>query len=344
MGKKWDQFIMINIRFIRLSIRPIVLGVAAFLLTVSCGTYSTPSSNLEVSSVPRSDCRLIQHAMGETCVPLNLQRIVTIDPFSLENVLALGIKPTGYAISPDWLEKRDYLRDRLAGVDYAGDHRQPSLESILALNPDLILGLEVESEAIYRQLEQIAPTVLFPFETSGQWKDILRQNADALGKANVANERLAEYEARLDDFKTQMNVKQASLENPAESLEVSVVRVYPNALSIYSSDTFIGTIIEDAGLSQAAVPTQSRDLNISKENLSLADGDVIFLWSNESGQSQQEVETEIANLKDDPLWQQLNAVQTDRVYQVPSYWIGSSILTAHAVIDDLFNYLLETQP
>lgn len=326
---------MINSQRIRRFIRSRFLpGILAFLLAASCGFNSTQSGN-SITPVS-SDCRLIQHTMGETCVPLNPQRIVTIGPFSLENVLAFGLKPIGYAIAPDWLEKRDYLRDRLAGIEDAGSHNQPSLEKILALKPDVILGLELESEAIYRQLSQIAPTVIVPFETSAQWKDILMKNAEALGQVEAANALMAGYETRLDGFKRQM---QSTYPDP---LEVSVVRLYPNAMAIYAEDSFIGTILEDVGLESSVAASQALRLNLSKETLHLADGDAIFVWSNEVGDNQQQIQAELESLKADPLWQQLDAVQNDRVYEVPSYWIGSSILTAHAVLDDLSNALLET--
>lgn len=328
-------------------IQRFLLGMFAFLLITSCGANSlhseTPADGINsFPSSPTSNCRVVQHAMGETCVPLNPQRVVTIDPFSLENVLALGMQPVGVAISSDWLEKRDYLRNRLSGVEIVGNHNQPNLEKILTVNPDLILGLELESEAAYRQLAQIAPTVLLNFETSGQWKDILMNNAVALGKTDVAKQVMAKYVARLDEFKSEVKPSADSTGND-QALKVSIIRISPNTISIYTKNTFIGTIIEDAGLARPPAQNQTDNLEISKESLSIANGDVIFLWSNETGQAQKETQTKIAKVTDDPLWQQLNAVQQGKVYQVPSYWIGSSILTAHAVIDDLFRYLVATQ-
>lgn len=315
-------------------------------LVSACGNNSSPSS-ISSSQLQTPDCRVVEHAMGETCVPLNPQRVVTIDPFSLENVLAFGIQPVGVAVSSDWLEDRDYLRDRLSDVEVIGDFNyQPSLEKILALKPDLILGL-TKVEKNYSQLIQIAPTVLFDLESSGQWKDILMHNANSLGKTDVANHLMADYNARLNDFKTQMSVGAAFPEkNHPQQFEVSIIRIYPNIISIYTSDTFVGSIVEDVGLARPSTqnqPGQSGQLNISKESLQIADGDVIFLWSSESGQIRQEVQTKIAKLKADPLWQRLNAVQQEQVYEVPSYWIGSSILSANAVIDDLFKYLVKKQ-
>jgi iron complex transport system substrate-binding protein len=315
----------------RFSLALLTLITLIFCLVVACGNDPSPS-DIPHASLQTSDCRVVKHVMGETCVPLHPQRVITIDPFSLENVLAFGIQPVGIAASSDWLSDRDYLRDRLSTVESIGDFDQPNLEKILALKPDLILGL-TETDQVYSQLRQIAPTVLFDFETSGQWKDILMHTADALGKTDIANQIMTTYSDRLDQF-------QARMGDRLPELEVSVIRIYPNTISIYASNTFVGSIIEAAGLARPPLQSPTGQLDISKESLQIADGDVIFLWSHESGQARQKVQTEIAKLKADPLWQKLNAVQQGQVYEVPSYWIGSSILSAHAVVDDLFKYLV----
>jgi iron complex transport system substrate-binding protein len=320
------------LRFQLLTLITIVL-----CLVSACGDHSS-STNISNAQLQPSDCRVIKHAMGETCVPRNPQRVVTIDPFSLENVLAFGIQPVGVAASSDWLEDRDYLRDRLPDIEIIGDFGQPNLEKILVLKPDLILGLSATKD-VYPQLSQIAPTVLFDFTSSGQWKSILMHNANSLDKTDVANQLMAGYNNRLNNFKTRMRVNATSPKENPQQLEVSIIRIYPNTISIYTHDTFVGSIVKDAGLTRPPAHHQSGQLSISKESLQVADGDVIFLWSNETGRVQQEMQTKIAQLKADPLWQNLNAVQQGRVYEVPSYWIGSSILTANVVLDDLFKYL-----
>lgn len=53
------------------------------------------------------------------------------------------------------------------GIVNLGDVEAVNLERVLALKPDLILGL-ANSAAPYSQLSQIAPTVLVDFEHSGE--------------------------------------------------------------------------------------------------------------------------------------------------------------------------------
>ncbi|WP_143167858.1 ABC transporter substrate-binding protein [Chroogloeocystis siderophila] len=188
------HFLVSGVFFKYFSFHLLILIALVLCLVSACDNNF--SSNSVSNSPLQSDCRIVEHAMGKTCVPLNPQRVVTIDPFSLENVLAFGIQPVGVAASSDWLEDRDYLRDSLLNIETVGDFTQPSLEKILTLKPDLILGL-TEDKKIYSQLMQIAPTILFDFASSGQWKDILMHNAETLGMTDVANQLMMAYSEAL---------------------------------------------------------------------------------------------------------------------------------------------------
>ncbi len=140
------------------------------------------------------------------------------------------------------------------------------------------------------------------------------------------------YNRRLAEFKAEMG-------DEAQSLEVSVVRIFPDRLRLYQRGSFSGQILAEAGLSRP--PTQDSDerlwREVSRESIQDADGDVIFVWSLGNG-----AEQALKQLQADSLWSQLEAVQKGQVYEVPGYWIGSGPLAANAVIDDLFTHLLGT--
>lgn len=134
---------------------------------------------------------------------------------------------------------------------------------------------------------------------------------------------------------------------------VSVIRIYPNSISLYLRDSFPGTVLQDAGLSRPA----TQDLNaadslrlvnnpiqasISQELLDQADADVLFVWTAENRrEANQEAQQALAALQNNPLWKSLSVVQRNQVYFVPSYWIGSGPIAANLILDDLFKYLVE---
>ncbi|WP_250123966.1 iron-siderophore ABC transporter substrate-binding protein [Chroococcidiopsis sp. CCMEE 29] len=325
-------------------LKPALVAILMIAVVAAC-SGKTPQSREAILSNSQSaaDVRAITHAMGETRVPVNPQRVVALLG-SLDNILALGVNPIGSAdvVKP-------YLEDRAKGIESVGNDLEPNLETILALKPDMILGLALASEvSIYGKLSQIAPTVLAPSEHSGEWKEVLMKQAEALGKTEKAEQMMTDYYTRLEKFKAQMGDR-------LNQIQVSVVRVYPESINLYLKDSFCGTVLQDAGLSRP--PSQDLDaaaakfisgnsiqLSISKELLEQADGDVIFLWTTGSNQEiAQQAKTALARLKADPLWSQLKAVKQGKVYEVPGYWIGDGPLAANAVIDDLFKYLVPSE-
>lgn len=314
----------------------LLMGFTIFCV-VACGNNS-PKTTLLSSSLPASEYRVVNHAMGATKVLVNPQRIVTLDGSAIENVLALGNKPVGTVLNGSLDEQPAFLRENLANAKLLGSFDQPNLEKILALKPDLILGDKGIAENIYPQLSQIAPTVLAEYNGSDSWKEMLKLHAEALGKSPAAEQIMSKYYARLAQLKAQMGDR-------LQETEVSVVRVYPQGISLYQRGSFSGSILADAGLSRPASQRQEEvQQQISKERVLDADGDAIFLWSysdDYQGDSQNQ-QTISQSLKADPLWLKLKAVQQGKVYEVPDYWIGFGPLAADAVVDDLFKYLVNT--
>lgn len=156
--------------------------------------------------------------MGETCVPLNPQRIVVLDSEMLEAAIALDEKPVGspleYVMSPVPTE----------GIEDLGDVEAINLERVLALKPDLILGL-ADLTAPYSQLSQIAPTVLVDFEHSGEWKERFAFVGEVLGKSEEVDRVMSDYYQRAKEFQQKIN---------ASDIEVSIVRIYPTQINLYT--------------------------------------------------------------------------------------------------------------
>jgi len=330
-----DSYIKINsfTRWLRFGI----LIFCTLLLVVAChrGGYIPV-----VDSNTNAACRHVEHAAGTTCIPENFQRLVTLDSASFENAIALGVQPVGGVIA-DFLS---YLQDKVTGVKNIGKFGEPNLESILTLKPDLVLGSEYQ-QYIYTTASKIAPTVLFNFEHSGKWKEVFTNISVALGKQAVGQQVMANYYQRLEEFKQQMG-------DDLAKIKVSVVRVYPNNINLYLRDSFCGTVLQDAGLSRPdsqnftaseadKLFNNSIQMSVGYELIEQADGDVIFIWTSENtAEGNETAQKKLEQLKSSPLWQNLKAVQHNKVYLVPDYWIGSGILAANAIVDDLFKYLV----
>jgi len=303
---------------------------------VSACTGSSPKRITTNSQEVVGECRRIEHVMGETCVPNNPQRVIVLhDYLGLDAVIALGIQPigavgnyTGPSPFPPWL--KDYTRE----MELVGTARQPNLEKILMLNPDLIVTLEGEGhDRIYKQLSQIAPTVIVPSERA------IFPEVRFLGKVFGRTERA---QALLDEYQQRLQAFRAAMGDRLTTLEVSLVRFLPEGVRIEGDSYNVGKIMKDAGLRRPSAQRIDQPMMISLEQIEKIDGDVMFVNTIAAPQLEGKANQLLEEFRQHPLWSKLKAVQNDRFYEVDPYlWSGNGILWAYEIIDDLFDYLIE---
>jgi iron complex transport system substrate-binding protein len=313
---------------VRLIIRWLLLGILGFSLATSCSYRSEDISSLKQ---PVSECRIVQHMFGEACVPADPQRIVTLSLPTLGHALRLGVKPIGSTYI-DGKYSLPYLENKLDGIDVLGSDR-PNLERLLSLQPDLIVGLEWE-EAIYPLLSRIAPTVLDDWGGTENWRDHFNFVAEVLGKQTEAQQTWDHYYQRIEQLKQ-------ALGDRYQNKTISLVFLAPGVIFSEAKGSFPDSILKDVGLQRPAsqdVIVPFTQLQFSEEELNKADGDILLV----GGLTKDDQDT-LEKLKQKPLWQQLRAVQRNRVYVIDYMtWRGGNLLAADAVIDDLFQYLVNT--
>lgn len=272
-------------------------AMAVGMLLSGCSGGSTADSDARAEEQTRQ----VQHAMGVAEVPEDPQRVVVLDTGELDDALALGVKPVGAVrvdVSKDYLS---YLEGQTEGIEMVGSISEPNLEKIAALQPDLILSSTVRSEAIYGQLEKIAPTVLAP-DLGDTWKENFRLYAEALNKEEEAEELISDFEADAA----------AVGEKIGEGKTLGIVRFIPGEIRVYSDKSFHGTIIEDMGL-QVPAPAVGEDtfLSVSPEQVTRAEAD--FLYTSTYGDP---TETDQAKVLGGPLWKTLPAVESGDVHEI----------------------------
>ncbi|MEM1310563.1 MAG: iron-siderophore ABC transporter substrate-binding protein, partial [Cyanobacteria bacterium P01_H01_bin.153] len=293
-------------------------------------------SDRDVDAGPPPATQLIEHALGKTEVPLQPKRVVVMQPvIDLDNLLALGIKPIGLAAftADRPFPVPPYLASQTAGIETVGDLTQPNLEKTLLLDPDLIIISESQRR-LYRQLSNIAPTVSLSLRVS-QWQDRFLALAEAVNQTERAGQLLDEYDHKVDAFRQ-------TLGDRLQGVDVSYIRVRTDGIFLYVKSSPVGDVMTDLGLqrppAQDVVLRRSPRIPISLEELDKADGDIMFVFGTEFGDTQDM----FAQLQTNPLWQQLHAVQTNQVHVVTeTYWSFPGIQGANLLIDDLTQYLTQ---
>ncbi|MBE9052026.1 iron-siderophore ABC transporter substrate-binding protein [Nostocales cyanobacterium LEGE 11386] len=304
------------------------LTLLAIVLFSACANNVSQTLTNSAVLLP-SQCRIVKHMMGETCVPNDPQRIVVLDEASLEIALTLGLKPVGASVF--FGDVSAYLQKKAQGVAMVGDSGQPNLEKILTLKPGVILSVSnlTQRGSLYNQLSQIAPTVICEWWNGKivRWKECFQSFAEALGESSEADIIINDYQQRVTKL-------QQALGDSLNTTEVSLVRIYADRIRLRGEGQGISSmVIQDVGLPRS--PIQKEGIDMSIESIEYADGDVIFLQQHPQADNYQYI-------LNHPLWLQLNAVQSGKVYEVgDDYWHGGSYIAANLILDDLFKYLVK---
>ncbi|NDJ15744.1 ABC transporter substrate-binding protein [Myxacorys almedinensis] len=322
--------------FLRLSV---LLGLT-LVMVIACHKLPAQKVLAPNGKLPTSECRVVKHDLGETCVPLNPKRVVVLGA-ELDGLVALGVKPFGTTA-----EMKPYLKPYLTqaeaeAIKYVGvKETGPSLEAVLSLKPDLILEVAWGNSLTYQHLSQVVPMVVVIPESDGQWKPAFLKFAEALGKEQEAKQVLTNYDARLAEFKARMGDR-------LNHVKISLVRIYPNGISFYLKTSFSGSILAEAGLkrppAQDKAPRGQNQEQVNKELIHVLESDMMFVWTyGHTSDIARSAQVALKRLQSDPLWSTLEVVQRNQIYEVPSlYWFGNGPIAANLVVDDLFKYFLD---
>jgi len=318
--------------------RAIALFLSALLATFLMAACSSVGQNQAPSDGP-SDVeagRRITHAMGETLVPENPQRVVMLGPVA--DVLAMGVEPVGattagFASRDGAGELVSFIGNQADDIAVIGHVTRPSLEAITQLEPDLILGATMAKGIgrVYSQLSQIAPTVVIDTSAGAdRWRQYVLAAAEALNRLDAA-------EALLDDYDQRIATFQQAMGDRLTTTEVSVVRFRPDVFRAYMKGSFLGAVLEDVGLPRPASQAKNEPYeNLSLEQIDAIDGDALFVMQDSTTNST------FTNVKQNPLWSQLDVVQDGAVYEVSldAWFLSSGIVGANLILNDLFEHLV----
>lgn len=318
------------------SIRFFCLMGLAILLATGCYQQFNYNSYYSQSSKTISECRKVKHLLGESCIPLNPQRIIVTGQETLEIAVALGLKPVGAIKANIVGSKAKILPTTIGHITDLGKESQPNLEKMVLLHPDLILGLGIGSQN-YNLYSRIAPTITFDFYHA-DWRKNLHLIAQALGRMEKAEKLLVEYENKINDIRKKFDNKQGKI-------ETSITRFYAGHkfIDFQTPLSFSGSIFKEVGFT---VPQKQIEFGyakfsdgtygtINQENLPILDADILFIVLDPGS------EKNFKRYENNPLWQKLNVVKKQRVYTVDSgCWIFGNILSANAILDDIYKYVL----
>ena len=226
------------------------------------------------------------------------ETIVSFGPSVTEILFALGLgdKVVGVDMYSDYPEEA-------TSKPYVGDAWNPSIESIVALEPDLVVT--VESEQLTSELEALGFTyiVLDP-EDFYSIADDFRLAGEVTGNRAEGEELAVDIEEAIDDVTERVQ----GADKPKVFFIVDATD--PNMPWTSGSLSFIHDIITIAGGENIAAWVADDFVEISIEEIVDAEPDIIVVQTWGGG-----IPTITAEeLEEHIIWQQLEAVKEGRIY------------------------------
>lgn len=287
---------------------------------------ATPSATSAASAASGvsedGETRTVRHEKGETDVPADPQRVVVLDSPLLDAMLALGVTPVGAVRAAEHDGLPDYLGDRADEVEIVGTIGAPNLEAIAALKPDLILSSALRDEAIYDQLDGIAPTV-FTKGPGNTWREDFMLAADAIGRSDQASEKMEEFEAEADELGEALDVDGDDT--------ASIVRFLADETRVYGPESFSGSVLSSVGFGGAELEYDENAIaNLSPEQIEQADADLMFATT--YGAPEDSTRAAVT-----ALWGNLGAVRENCQFDVDDdqWMVGIGVIGAQAILDDV---------
>ncbi|KAB2491569.1 ABC transporter substrate-binding protein [Priestia endophytica] len=279
----------------------LVAILLTFIVALAGCSSSQNSEEKEKKSSSKEETRTVQHELGKTEITGTPKRVVTLELSFVDSLNALGVEPVGIADDnkKDMIEK---LVDKKMDYTSVGTREQPNLEVISSLQPDLIIADAQRHKAIYKELQQIAPTVVLKSRESTYEEnlDAFTTIAKAMNKEEQGKKRLEEHKQTMKDLKEKL------ADNEKATVLPAVVR--DTSFQAHTSSSYDGQLLEQIGFKNP-IDTKDAYAQMNLEQLSKIDPDILILANNEGKLLTDE-------WKDNPLWKDLKAVKNNQVYNV----------------------------
>ncbi|MFC7958354.1 iron-siderophore ABC transporter substrate-binding protein [Rhodococcoides kroppenstedtii] len=308
----------------------VAVAAAALLVLTGCSSGDDGDAVGETT---------VTHAFGDTVVPANPQRVVSVGLTEQDTLLALGIVPVGvtewYGDQPyaTWPWAQDLLGDATPEVLSQVDGIQ--FEKVSALEPDLIIGTNAGMSADdYARLSAIAPTVAHSDPDSPYfepWDQQVRTIGAAVGKPDEADALVRGVEDRYRD---------AAAQHPefADTKAVFLQNAFYDGNAIAYQDGLSTDFLTSLGFTipdevDAFVTAQDAQAYIPLENLSVLDAADVLIWGTEDTDDRTALEA-------DPVYASLQEVRENRVVFTDGVVAGAIYFTSPLSLPYLLDALV----
>ena len=285
--------------FMRKGMMLLMANAMSFSMLVGCGSSNNTSVTPTETAVTNEAFNVsVTDSTGETItLTSEPQRIVSMAPSTTEILAALGVESkivgrTKYCNYPESIEN----------VESVGSTSSPNVETIISLEPDLVVGSTHVSEEVINKLREVGIPVVFLNEQEGfdGTYSAITSIGELVGKPEKAAEVIANMQKTVTDITEKVNAL-----NKTEKPKVYYMVGYGEQDFTAGGDTFISEIINLAGGKNIAQNVEG--WSISKEEIAADEPDMIIMPSGKGT---------LEELQNTDFYKDLEAVKAGHVYEI----------------------------
>lgn len=241
-------------------------------------------------------------------VPNNPKRISVLSNSLLSMLYAVD----GTAISR--VTTNDPLPEPLEALPSLGHTTNINMEELIALQPDLVLGLENQHKKYKSQLQSSKiPSILITYDGINDNVPLLSFLGVVTNHEDKAKDVVATYERKIQTVKNAI-----AAQSPAR---VAVLRATGKGVTAETENAITASMIKELGMTNVVTThltssTTDKTVPYSLENLAADDPDIIFVVT--MGKEEEITKSMKQAMTDNPAWSHLKAVTNDRVVYLPS--------------------------
>lgn len=248
-------------------------------------------------------------------VAVQPKRIASISYFADDVALALGIKPVASTYMTPGREP-DFLLGLTKDMKQIGQRAKPNLELLSEAKPDLIVAIRRYTVGNAPQLEKIAPYVAYNMELlDGSDREIAE-----LSKILGNPERGIQLNKEFHDHLTEFAAKAPKEVHPRFAIMWGGET--PFAFHTENTAASIISAIGGDNIAGKMTPGGEFGIDLSLETMLEKDPEVLFIY--DSGPDRPH--------ENNPIWQELTAVKSKRVFYVGDQWVETNGPIAREIV------------
>ncbi|MEV2238265.1 iron-siderophore ABC transporter substrate-binding protein [Micromonospora sp. NPDC049891] len=181
-----------------------LVAAATAVLLAACGTTENTAEPAASTPAASGPVTVTDSRGKEVKLDAPATKVVGLEWGEVEMLVSLGVMPVGVA-DPKGYATWVSAAKLDAGVKDVGTRGEPSIDSIVALQPDLVVMEDDRGANVITQLEKYVPVIVTKgsdaSDNLGRMRADLNMIAAAVGKTAEAEKLLADFDAAIADGK-----------------------------------------------------------------------------------------------------------------------------------------------